>query len=169
MGQHNGSDLAVASTDGVTPGTTTLVNVTLSTDTSAYANGDLLADTQIVSGALRLNGTGVIESLIVLDEDDNTAYAFDVYFLSGSGSMGTENSAVTVADAVAQTILGFHSFAAADVKDLVNSKIYCKNSLRIPIKAATDTKDFYIAAAIVTGTPTHTATGIKVRLGIRQD
>jgi hypothetical protein len=151
-------------------GITVFKDVTLSLDTSVYANGDLLADSQIVDGAVRVaDGTGVIESISVLDEDDQTAYAFYLVFFSANVSMGTENAAPTMADADARNFLGAVSFATADAIDLVNSKVYQKNGLRVPIKAASGTDDIYMAAVVITGTPTHTASGVRVRLGIRQD
>jgi hypothetical protein len=170
MAQLNQSDLVVFSADGVNPGTVDIVDVTLSLDTSAYANGDLLADTQVVTNALaRVNGTGVIESLVVLDEDDQTAYTFYLAFFDANVTMGTENAAPTMTDANARNILGTVAFATADAIDIVNSKAYCKNGLRVPVKAASGTKDIYMAAVVITGTPTHTAAGIRVRLGIRRD
>lgn len=147
-----------------------IVPVTLSLDTSAYANGDVLAATQVVDGALRItNGTGVLESIAVLDEDDQTAYAFDVYILSANVALGTENAAISITDANARNILGVVSFAAADAKDLINSKLYYKSNLGIPLVAITDTDDIAVAVAVLTGTPTHSASGVTMRLGIRQD
>jgi hypothetical protein len=170
MAQHNLSDLVVFSADGVNPGTVDILDVTLSLDTSAYANADLLADTQVVTNALaRVDGTGVIESAVVLDEDNQTAYAFNLIFFQANVTMGTENSAPTMTDANARNILGAVTFAAADAIALTNSKAYQKTGLRVPVKAASGTRDIYMAAVIITGTPTHTAAGIRVRLGIRRD
>ena len=74
---------------------TRIRDVTLSTDTSAYANGDLLADTQTLSDMFYINdGTGIIKSLTVVDTDDNTLYSFSVWFLDGSGSLGTVDDLV---------------------------------------------------------------------------
>jgi hypothetical protein len=170
MAQLNGSELVVPSADGVNPGTVRIVDVTLSLDTNAYANGDLLADTQVITDAFaRVDGTGEIESIVVLDEDDVTAYTFYLAFFEANVTMGTENSAPTMSDANARSLLGAVSFATADALDLVNCKAYQKNGLRVPIRAATGTRNLYIAAVVITGTPTHSATGVRVRLGIRQD
>ena len=147
--------------------TTRITNVTLSTDTSAYANADLLADTQSIDNIFITNdGTGTIKSLVVVDTDDNTLYTFSIWFLDGTGSLGTENSAPGGADAVCLTVLAKVDFATTDGLDLGDSKVYSKTGLSIPVKAITGTNDLGIAAVVTTGTPTHTASGIKVRIGI---
>jgi hypothetical protein len=151
-------------------GITRIRDVTLSLDTSAYANGDVLADTQVITEALRtVDGTGQIRSINVLDEDDQTAYTFNVLFLDSSASIGTENSAFSITDANARSIFGVATFATAESVDLINSRLYWKNGLAIPIKAISGTASLGIALAVITGTPTHTAAGIKIRLGIEWD
>lgn len=147
-----------------------VVTATMSMDTSAYANGDLIADTQAIDGVFRItNGTGIIRSLVVIDEDDQTLYTFSVYFLDGIGSLGTENSAPSATDAVCRTVLARVDFATTDGVDLGGSKVYSKHGLNIPVSAIADTDDLGLALVCITGTPTHTASGIRVRIGITQD
>ena len=144
--------------------------VTLSTDTSAYANADLLADTQTISDFFNDNdGAGSIKSLVVIDTDDQTLYTFSLWFLDGTGSLGSENSAPSAADAVALTVLAKVDFATTDGLDLGDSKVYSKTGLSIPVKAIAGTNDLGIAAIVTTGTPTHTASGIRVRIGMELD
>jgi hypothetical protein len=149
---------------------TRMREVTLSLNTSAYANADLLADTQSIDAAFfAIDGTGLIRSLVVIDEDDQTLYTFSVWFLDGTGTLGTENSAPSATDAVCRTILGKVDFATTDGLDLGDSKVYSKTGLSIPVKAITGTDDLGIAAIVTTGTPTHSASGIRVRIGIELD
>lgn len=149
---------------------TRIYDVTLSTDTSAYANADLLADTQSISDVFGVNdGTGSIKSLVVIDTDDQTLYSFSLWFLSGSGSLGSENSAPSATDAVCLTVLAKVDFATTDGLDLGGSKVYSKTGLSIPVKAIQGTNDLGIAAVVTTGTPTHTAAGVRVRIGIELD
>ena len=149
---------------------TRFYDVTLSTDTSAYANADLLADTQSVDAVFRANdGTGSIKSLVVVDTNDQTLYTFSLWFLDGTGSLGSENSAPTAADAVCLTVLAKVDFATTDGLDLGDSKVYSKTGLSIPVKAIQGTNDLGIAAIVTTGTPTHSATGVRVRIGIELD
>lgn len=146
-----------------------IVEVTLSLDTNIYAANDLLADTQVVSNAFYdIDKPGVLDSVYVIDEDDQTAVPIVLYLLSDSGSLGTENSALNPTDAVARTILGTVPILAADFKDLINSKAATIKNIGLIVKPKTGTRDLYIAAALDgAGTPTYTASGIKVRLGIR--
>jgi hypothetical protein len=150
---------------------TRILDVTLSLNTSAYANADLLADTQSIDNAFgeKVDGTGTIKSLVVIDEDDQTLYVFSVWFLEGTGSLGTENSAPSATDAVCRTVLAKVDFATTDGLDLGDAKVYSKTGLSIPVRAIVGTNDLGIAAVVTTGTPTHTAAGIRVRIGIELD
>ena len=144
------------------------VTVTLSLDTAIYAADDVLADTQEVAGALAASdGTGVIESIQLLDEDDQ-GIALDLVFLDANVSIGTENAAPSVTDANARSILGRVRIATTDYIDMGGCRVATLLRVGLGIKAATGTDDIYIAAITRGGTPTHTASGIRVRLYIAQ-
>lgn len=151
-------------------GNTVLMDVTLSADTSIFASGDVIADTQQVANALRVNdGTGTLKSLVLIDEDDQGA-AMDIYVFNGSGAMGTENSAPSISDANARNFLARIPVASGDWIDLGGVRIADLTALCGQVlKAASGTKDLYVAAVNGTGTPTFTASGLKLRLGIFQD
>lgn len=147
-----------------------IVDVTFSVDAgNAYANNDLIANTQVLTDAFfDKDRAGVVESITLLDADDNTAIPLIFYFLSDSGSMGSENGALDPSDAVAATILGTVAVAAADFEDLINSKIVTVRDIGLPVKPKSGTRDLYVALAIDgNGTPTYTASGLKARIGIR--
>lgn len=148
---------------------TRIIDVTLSADTSAYANADLIADTQAADAFTVNDGTGSIKSLVVVDGDDQTLYTFSLFFLDGSGSLGSENAAPSATDAVCQTVLARVDFATTDGLDLGGSKVYTKTGLNIPVRAITGTNDIGIAMVNITGTPTHTAAGVRVRIGMELD
>jgi hypothetical protein len=155
-------------TNRVTVGGVTLVDVTLTLDTSAYASGDLLADTQVVSNAMRLNDVcGILHSLTVVDEDDQ-GVAFDVYLLSANNTLGTENAAPTVSDANARDILTKIPIATTDYYDLGGVRIAEVHGLSRVVKPASGSKDLYVAVVNGTGTPTFTASGVRLRLGFIQ-
>jgi hypothetical protein len=148
-------------------GHSTVKAVTLSLDTDAYADGDVLADTQEIASALRVaGGSGILHSLMVLDKDDQ-GEALDLVFLNADGSIGAENAAVSMSDAVADTIIGVVEVGAGDFVDLVNSQIACKTNLGIVLEVASGTH-LYVAA-ISRGTGTYTAAGITLKVGIIQD
>jgi hypothetical protein len=145
-----------------------IISVTLSLDTSAYASGDLLADAQVVTSAARSSGGGAkLISMTVVDEDDQ-GVAFDVYLTSSSNSWGTENSAPSISDTDARSIQAKVSVATADYKDLGGVRIahYANiNSLCLTVGSA----NLYVAVVNGTGTPTFTASGVKLIFGFEQN
>lgn len=146
-----------------------IVQVTLSLDTSAYADGDVLADSQIVSNAMRYaDGLGTLTSITVLDEDDQ-GVAMDLLFLDANVSIGTENSAPSVTDANARNILGRVRINASDYIDLGGSRIATVTGLSLKVRPVSGARDLYVAAITRGGTPTHTASGIRVLLGFDCD
>ncbi len=170
MTETTGQSILTAVSDTTTPmpaaGVIQYVDVTLSLDTSAYGSGDLIADTQAVASAVyQNNAKGVIQSVTVVDEDDQKA-AIDIYFLSANNTLGTENSAPSISDANARDILGFVSVAAADYKDLGGVSVACKTGVGIVVKPATDTTTIYVAVVSNASTPTYTASGVKLRIGV---
>ncbi len=150
-------------------GASVLLDVDLTLDTNIYASGDVLADTQIVSGAFRVgDGTGILQNMTVIDSDDQGA-AFDVYFLSSNVSMGTENAGPSISDANAKSIVSRVQVGTGDYYDLGGVKIAEVTGLARVLMATSGTKDLYVAVVNGTGTPTYTATGVRLRLGILQD
>jgi hypothetical protein len=153
----------------VQAGRTIYVDVTLSLDTSAYASGDVLADTQVITNMVaRIGYGGVLQSVEVIDEDDQGA-AFTIYFLDANVAMGTENSAPSISDANARSITGSVAVATSDYADLGGVKVAKISGGGLPLQAASGTRNGYVAVVNSTGTPTYTASGVRLRLGILQD
>ena len=147
---------------------TVVRNLTLSLDTSIYANNDLLADTQELANAVKVNdGWGTIQSLTVIDQDDQ-GQVFDVWVLDSNVTFGTENSAPSISDANAVYILGKIPVAAADYVDLGGVKVASIRNIGLPIKPVDGGTSIYVAVTNGTGTPTFTAAGVKLRFGIVQ-
>ncbi|KPJ71938.1 MAG: hypothetical protein AMS14_08815 [Planctomycetes bacterium DG_20] len=152
-----------------------LVDVVLTLDVNAYAQHDVLADTQEVPDCLRGAGTGILQSVTLIDYDDN-ARAIDLIFLSDNKSIGTENAAVSVSDANAAFILGVVRIAAADYIDMVNAQFAMKAGADCGFVvwsdgvAAGSDRSIWVAAVYRDATgDTYTAAGIKLRIGILQD
>jgi len=142
--------------------------VTLTLDTSAYADGDVLADTQEVANAIRVNnGTGMLHSIVLLDKDDQ-GEALDIVILKTNVSIGTENSAVSITDANADEIQGIIEIQTGDYVDLVGSQLVTKQGLAICVQADTSATSLWVAA-ISRGTGTYTASGITLKLGFLQN
>lgn len=153
---------------GAVGGRTSYIDVTLSLDTAAYASGDLMADTQVVTNAMRVNdGTGVLMSVTVIDEDDQGA-AFDLILLSANNTLGAENSPPSISDANARDILGFVSVLGADFVDLGGVKIATKTGVALTVKPSAGTRNLYVAT-VTRGAPTYSAAGVRLRLGFALD
>lgn len=158
-------------TDGssIVVGNSGVVAVTLSLDTSAYGAGELLADTQEVANAMRVAaGTGGIHSIVLNDKDDQGAELYLV-FLSANVSLGTENQAPSITDANADSILGIVPVYTSDWIDLGGCRIATLTNVGLVVKAVTGSTSIYIAAVNGAGTPTYTAAGITMRLGLWRD
>ena len=147
-----------------------VVDVTLSLDTSAYADNDVLAAPQEVTGFFRRPGGIVtLQSLILLDKDAQ-AQDIDLLFMNATGSIGNENAAFAPTDAVADTIIGRIELVIADYMAISStSHLICKRDLGLMMKAAAGATSLYIAAVCRSGTPTYTAAGITLKLGLVQD
>lgn len=153
---------------GAISGHTNIVDVVLTLDTVAYAANEVLAATQIVVNAMRVNGgTGILNSIQLLDRDAN-GKSIEIIILEGNSPIGVENAAVTIAYTSADAILGIVRFDEADYINLINSKSITKGGLGIGVKSLAGSKDLYIAA-ITRDIATFTANGIRVRLTFLQD
>lgn len=163
-----GADGAASDWTGVVSGTTTLTAITFSLDTAAYADGDVLADTQALSACLRVNdGTGIIQDVVFNDEDDQ-GQAFDVLILQANTSLGTENAAPNITDANARNIVGRFQVLTGDWYDLGGVRVANIKNIGIGVKGATGTDDIYLAL-ISRGTGTYTASGITAVVKILCD
>lgn len=142
-----------------------LLDVTLTLDTAIYASGDVLAATQTIASAYRVNGgRAVLESLVVVDQDD-LGIALDVWFLDTNVAIGTENAAPSITDADALKVLGRIAVAAADYVDLGGVRIATVRDLALVLENGDDSKNLYVAA-VTGGAPTHTASGLVLRIGL---
>lgn len=149
-------------------GASKVLDLTLTLDTNAYADNDVLADTQEISGAFRAaGGTITLQSITVLDESDQ-GQALDLVFLDAAVSIGTENGAVGVTDANARSILGRVSIGAGDFYDLVGSRVATLYGIGLVLQAQSTDRSLYVAA-ISRGTGTYAAAGIRLKLGVLTD
>ena len=146
-----------------------IADVTFSLDTSAYASGDVLADTQEIASAVRLDGgAGVLQSIKLVDKSDQ-GVAMSVVILAANHSLGTENSAPDITDAECDDVLGIVDVAASDWKDLGGARVATVTGIGLPVKAAAESTSLYIGLINGTGTPTFSASGITAKLGILRD
>lgn len=149
-------------------GAGTVLDLTLTTDTLVYADGDVLADTQELASAVRVAaGRAYLQSVVVIDESDQKQ-GFDLIFLNANNSLGTENAAPTISDANAAAIIGRVSITAGDYYDLGGVSVANVNAIGLMLKAAAAQTSIWVAA-ISRGTGTYAATALKLKLGFVWD
>jgi len=166
---HSGGELDLDNLESLrmSASSTVVKALTLSLAAAAYDLNDVLAATQELTGALRVaGGSGALNSIVVIDQDDQGA-AMDIFIFNASATLGTENAAISINDADAAKILGIIRVVANDYVDCINSMVANPSFDPIDLEVASGTS-IWVAAA-TRGTPTHTAAGIKLNIGILQD
>lgn len=143
------------------------VSVTPVCDTNAYTAGDVLFDRVAIPNATPGNDIpAVLTTVLLLDEDDNTAANITLIFLDADVSLGAANSAPDISDGSARNVMALLVLPSGNFVDLGGAKIVNTNNLNMVLKPAAGTSTIYVAA-ICAGTPTQTASGIKLRFGFR--
>ncbi len=149
----------------------TLIQVTPTCDTSIFASGDLICDVAtITSAATATGGLCELVSVTIVDQDDQTASAYTIFVTNLSTTWGTLNSAPSLSDAGALGIQAVIPIATGDWFDLGGAKVaqpriaqnigcICKTS---------GSANLYFTIVNGAGTPTFTASGIKVTFGFRR-
>ncbi len=141
-----------------------LVDVVLTMNAAANHANDVLADTQEIADAVRgSGGTGILQSILVQDDDDNGG-AIDIVILDTNTTIGTENAAVSMADN--DNILGTVNVLAADFVDMINSQHATKNNLGIVVEGKSSS---LWVAVVMRDAGTVTASGMTLRFGFLLD
>ena len=147
-----------------------LIDVTLTTDAEAIADNEIIAQSIEIPNAVAVKGgTAIIQSAILLDEDDE-APAVDLIFSSANTALGSdEGEAISISDANARNIQGFVS--VSNYTDLVGCQVAVKSNIGLVVKAANDSKSIYVHAINRSGgnyTPAAT-TDLKLSIGVVKD
>lgn len=144
------------------------VSVTLTLDTSAYSASDLLAEVQTVAGAARVSGgLGELVSMTVVDEDDQ-GVALTVFLTSVNTTWGSENSAPTLSDTAARSIQAVIPVGTGDYVDVGGAKIAQIKNIGA-VYETSGSADLYVAVVNGAGTPTFSASGVKLIFGFKQN
>lgn len=140
--------------------------VAMTTDTGAYASGDLIADTQQLNGFFnKSDGKGVVNSITIIEKDAQGA-AYYILFHQTSTSMGTENSAPNISDAnLAAGLLGIVAVDTTDFVTVSGAKVATIKNIGLPVSAVSGTDDLYISILNSTGTPTYAGGTIDLIIG----
>ena len=156
-------------TQRITNFITLVLDHTPTLDTNAYAQNDILFDFE----ALTLNAgasearpvRGTINNFALLDKDDNGGQITVFFGDDSTASLGTVNSAVSITDAHAATILGYVD-SGATYEDMIGCKVI-RPSAFAPIPFVSTDDKIYVGGVLRGATtPTHSASGITMRIGV---
>ena len=166
--------------DQTTPGTTDavtvktpadVINYVPTLDTAAYAAGDVLAATAVISNVMRVNdGRAILFSLTGIDKSKQKP-AMTILFYQTNVTSAAANAANSLSDADQLNLLGFHRIVAADWIDYANNSICCFKGATAPqllLEAAAGTKDVYAVCILDAGTPTFAVGDLMFKLGVVQ-
>ena len=161
-----------------------VIRVTPTLDTSAYADDDVFFNsTEIPSAVIGNGGASKLIGITILNEDD-VAHDIDIIFMQKSTDLGTINDAVGTAmkwnntQAKEAGVLGFVKIDwSAGTSDFVNNLIYTSSSANISGKSSTlpillqaesNSTSVYMAAVSRGGTPTVAADDYEIILHIER-
>lgn len=151
-----------------------LIDVTLTTDAEAHADNDVIAQSIEIPNAVAVTGgSAIIQSIMVLDEDDE-APTVELLFSQVNTAI-TDDEGEAIGNNVSDLDATFRSFLGAvtvsNYSDLVDAQIGIKSNIGLVVKAASDSRSIYVHAINRSGgtyTPAAT-TDLKLRIGIVKD
>lgn len=148
-------------------GLSDLKEVTLTLDTNAYGDGDLLCNPIEIPNVFRGKyRTAILYSVEVHDRSDQ-GHALDLCFTTASTSWGTVNDPLNVSDAIAVSVQHIVRVAASEFVDLINGRIAPKPNIGVMLKSMGGTS-LYVAA-VSRGTGTYAADGVVLKVGLLLD
>ena len=139
-----------------------MLTLTLSLDTNVYASGDVLAATQEVPSwaAANARAQSFLQSIVLIDADDQKA-AMDLIFFASNVSLGAENAACSIDDTDALQCLGTVPIETTDYVDLGGVAVATVRNIGLSLV----TPALYVAVRS-RGTPTHSASGLTLKLSL---
>ncbi len=152
------------STDGLfikkIPGTTVGVNST------TYADGDLVGTKITLTDVIPQRKGGILQSVVLHDLDAQDAdLILVIWDLNPSSTTFTNNSVLDIADADLPNVIAKVRISNLDYDDLSDNSIGEVDNLSMALKGST----LYAALVSDGATPTYTANGLSMSLGLLVD
>lgn len=157
-----------------TGGYTGLVKITgaqLGVSGAAYATGDVLGNTspiaiEVVRGK---NGTGILQSLIIQDlSKQSIALDMVVFDSNPTATTFTDNSALDIADADIDKVVGVVSVVASDYAAFNDNSVATKTGIGLLVQNFSGSSNLWVAF-VSRGAPTYAANELSVTIGFLQD
>jgi len=134
------------------------ISVTPTISTTAYTSGDVVGGLQTISNAARISGgSGIIQSIIVVDKTQAQRAAMDILFFDRSVTVAADNAAVATSDGDMANILGVVSIGPYNTAWPGTPLNSVSTLLNVGLPFVLNGTDLY-AVAVVRGTPTYTST-----------
>jgi hypothetical protein len=143
-----------------------LKDLVLTTDTSAYADGDVLAATQEIPDVFVDNaGEAILQSVVVLDHD-NQAGALDLVFMSSGMNIGVENAAACITGNILRHVCGVLEVVDTNYVDMGGTQMatFGFNDTGFMVSGGPGSRSLHVAA-ISRDTKTYSATGLELKIG----
>jgi hypothetical protein len=145
-----------------------VVDVTFVCETTALDTGDVATATAAFTGVRVPGGTCVVQSVALLDLDD-VGGAAQLHFLRADKALAALDAAPSLADAdLVQAYLGWVDVATTDYLDVGGAKVAMKTGVGLVLQALPGSQTLFVTVT-VTGTPTYTVNGLRLRLGLLMD
>ena len=142
---------------GEVGGSTAVIKPTVTISTSGYSAGDVIGGKITLTNAMRkVNGTGVLQSLSILDTDNEKA-ALTVILFSADITSPADNAAWAWTSADFSKVLGTVSVATSDYVTVGGEAIATISGIGLPVAATGSTAHIY-AVVVASSAPTYGAT-----------
>lgn len=146
------------------------ISVTPTISTSAYASGDVVGGLMTFSNAARISGgSGIIQSILVLDKTQAQRAAMDLLFFDRSVTVASDNAAVAMSDGDMAYCLGVIAIGPYNTAWPGTPLNSLSTLLNVGLPFVLNGTDLFMVA-VVRATPTYVGTSDLVfTLGILQD
>jgi hypothetical protein len=146
------------------------ISVTPTIDTAIYASGDCIGGLMTFANAARISGgSGIIQSILVLDKTQAQRAAMDLLFFDRSVTVAGNNAAVAMSDADMAYCLGVVPIGPYNTAWPGTPLNSLSTLINVGLPFVLNGTDLYVQA-VVRATPTYVAsTDLVFTLGILQD
>jgi hypothetical protein len=146
------------------------ISVTPTISTSIYTSGDCIGGLMTFANASRISGgSGIIQSIIVLDKTQAQRAAIDLLFFDRSVTVAGDNAAVAMSDADMAYCLGIVPIGPYNTAWPGTPLNSLSTLLNVGLPFVTNNSSLFVQA-VVRGTPTYGSTSDLIfTLGILQD
>jgi len=135
----------------------------------AYSANDMLFIPTEVPNAIPKGKSGILRSLVIVDKDDQEL-AFDLIIFASQATTAALNAAEATDDANLAKILQVVTIVAGDYIDFANGQlgqVFPPDvTMGAVLRPSDGEKTSLWIAAVTRATPTHTASGLVIKLGM---